>query len=230
MLRETIRYAARESVLETSPHYRTAIGVFGITLPAVLIVGGRIRGVALQSSLSAYYHTKLGGWFIGTLFVIGVFLFFYKYVPPAKAKAKTRFTAVKTGHADAWLGKVAGVCALVVALYPTSIDGIATPTSQIHFAAACALFFCLALFPLMLFSHSRTRPATYLFYGWSMLIVLAAGAIYAFTTDDFKNAVKGSRPLLVIETTLILLFGLSWFQKGRDLAQKAKQVTPRSAA
>ena len=42
---EKLRHAAGSSVLETHPHYRTAIGVLGVLLPVLLVISllGNVR-------------------------------------------------------------------------------------------------------------------------------------------------------------------------------------------
>lgn len=209
MLQEFKR-AANGSILETTAGYRTAIGVMGVLLSPVLVVYGLFRHVPVQGSISAYYHqTTTRDWFVGTLFVIGMFLFFYKYTP-GLTPAKSNIDAVKTGHLDAWLGKAAGIAAVTVALWPTHYpEGTKTFSGYVHYVAAVALFGCLALFPLILFSNSNTRPKLYKAIGWSMLAIL--GVALAWLLLDAKT-----QPLLAIETALITLFGWSWFAKGRD--------------
>lgn len=212
---EDLKRAANGSILETTAGYRTAIGVMGVLLSPVLVTYGLYRQVPIQGSISAYYHqTMTRDWFVGTLFVIGTFLFFYKYTP-GRTPAKSNITAVKTGHLDAWLGKAAGITAVTVALWPTHYpEGTKTFSGYVHYAAAVILFGCLALFPLMLFSNSQTRPRFYKSIGWSMIGVL--GIALAWYLFDAKT-----QPLLAIETALITLFGWSWFAKGRDQATAA---------
>ncbi len=60
------------SVLEPYPKYRTAFGVLGVAVPPALLLWAMDQGV--QNSLSAYYYTKGRDWFVGTLWVVGVFL------------------------------------------------------------------------------------------------------------------------------------------------------------
>jgi len=220
---QQLKHAADSSILETYPHYRTAIGVLGVTLPPILIITSLLaseRGV--ESSISAYYWTGLRDWFVGTLCVIGVFLFFYKYTPRGSGEAQSTVQAVKTGKADAWLGKLAGIGAVCVALFPTNPPPatIAQPPTigMIHGIAAAMLFICLSLFPLLLFCQSRTRPHVYRRIGWTMVVLLALAIANQFAPAAIREAFAPWRPLLAIETALIVLFGVSWFTKGRELA------------
>lgn len=231
---DQLRHALRESVLETHPHYRTAIGVLGVTLPPTLILAWLALGAKVESSISAYYYTPLRDWFVGTLWVIGVFLFFYRYRPRQPGQARSKRVSVQTGAADSWLGKAAGLCAVVVALVPTAPppESKAVPPTigMLHGAAAAILFLCLALFPLLLFSQSRGRRNVYRFLGWTMIALLVLTVAYAFAPAGFKEATAGLRPILILETFLILAFGASWFAKGWELAAHARDDEPSQDA
>ncbi|HJU42596.1 MAG TPA: DUF998 domain-containing protein [Vicinamibacterales bacterium] len=216
----------RPVILETHPHYRTAIGVLGASLPVILIgasLTGFLEPPELQSSISAYYWTAMRDWFVGTLFVIGVFLFFYTYTPHRHgSEARTKYDAVRKGKADAWLGKIAGIAAILVALLPTNPppSTVQPPTiGMLHGVAAGILFTCLALFPLLLFSQSKKKGRVYQMYGWAMLATLASIVMYQFAPESLRNALAPGKPVLFLETFLIFVFGKSWFDKGRELAQ-----------
>jgi hypothetical protein len=75
----------RQHVLATYFGLRTGIAVVGIALPLVLwIVGYFYAHLCLQRSISAYYHAvgptyhSMRNWFVGSLFVVGTFLYLYK--------------------------------------------------------------------------------------------------------------------------------------------------------
>lgn len=223
MLEPIRRVAAKSIFYEVSPHYRTAIGVLGIALPPVLWLIGAIRGVTWQGSISAYYHTVMGDIFVGILWVIGVFLFFYTYHPQDRKNARSENPAVKSGELDAWLGKAAGLSAIIVSLFPTNPPPeapVQPPTiGMIHGIAAAVLFLCLSMFPLKLFSQSRGSESKYRSIGYGMLAVLVALAIYQFSPRSVREAIAALRPVFWLETVLILLFGWGWLAKGRELAR-----------
>lgn len=223
---QQIGRAAAGSVLETHPHYRTAIGVLGASLPVIMIATSLLGNRAPESSISAYYYTSARDWFVGILWVTGIFLFFYRYRPPQPAQARSRWRPVRSGAADSWLGKSAGLCAVVVALFPTApppASSAQPPTiGMIHGMAAAILFLCLALFPLLLFSQSRERGHVYRRYGWLMIGLLVLVVVYVFAPDGIRMAMAHWRPLLVLETLLIVVFAVSWFEKGRELAADGK--------
>lgn len=114
-----------------------------------------------------------------------------------------------------------GICAVLVALLPTTPPASTTqpPTiGLIHGIAAGVLFTCLALFPLLLFSQSKKRGAVYRFYGWVMIVALGLVVVYQFAPESFRTAIAAAKPVLFLETFLITIFGVSWFEKGRELA------------
>lgn len=225
MLRE-LKRAAEGSVLETHPHYRTAIGVLGVSLPILLVLSSLLSRQELQSSISAYYFTSARDVFVGILWVIGVFLFFYRYRPRRPEFANTKMASIKSGAADAWLGKLAGVSAVVVALFPTTpppASAVQPPQiGMVHGFAAAVLFICLSFFPLLLFSQSRTRGHVYRRYGWVMIALLLSVVVFAFAPDEFRESIAPWKPVLVLESLLILVFGLSWFDRGLELASSAR--------
>lgn len=225
MLKE-LKQAAEGSVLETHPHYRTAIGVLGVSLPILLVISSLVQHQALQGSISAYYFTSARDWFVGILWVIGVFLFFYRYRPRQPELARSQKASIRSGAADAWLGKLAGLSAVVVALFPTTPppESPAQPPTigMVHGIAAAILFTCLALFPLLLFSQSRQRGSVYRWYGVTMIVLLLAVVAYAFAPDGLRTTLAPGRPVLVLESLLILVFGVSWFDRGVELAATAK--------
>src|ERR1700761_4410652 len=58
---------------------RAIIGYVGLTLPVVLLLTGIVDG-HIESSISAYYYTKVGNVFTGALCVIGIFLLAYRRI------------------------------------------------------------------------------------------------------------------------------------------------------
>jgi len=208
------------SVLEPNPKYRTAIGVLGVALPPALLIWAMDQGV--QSSISAYYYTAGRDWFVGTLCVIGVFLIFYQYRPQHPELAKSRIPpSIRSGRADAYLGKCAGVAAVLVAPFPTTPPaGLTQPPiiGAAHGAAALVTFASPSLFPLLLFSQSSEKAGLYRACGWLMLVCLALIGIYALSPEALRQALARWRPVLVFEWVLLWVFGYSWFEKGHEPA------------
>ncbi len=216
-LKATSQRVLEGSVLEPNPKYRTAIGVLGVALPPALLVWAMDAGV--QSSISAYYYTAGRDWFVGTLCVIGVFLVFYQYRPQRREMRESRH-AVQSGRADSYLGKIAGLAAVLVALLPTTPPaGLTQPPiiGAAHGAAALVTFATLSLFPLLLFSQSSKKASLYKACGWLMLACIALIGLFALSPDTLRQALAPWRPVLLLEWTLIWTFGYSWFEKGREM-------------
>jgi hypothetical protein len=219
------------SVLQPYPEYRMAIGVLGVTLPPLLVIGNAVKG--LQNSISAYYYTPGRDWFVGILWVIGVFLFFYQYTPRQPGRAKSKMPQIQSGSADAYVGKIAGIAAVLVALFPTNpTAGLSQPPiiGKMHGFAAFVLFASLSLFPLLLFSQSRSNVRLYKWCGWLMLLFLGLIGAYALAPEDVRQSFAPWRPVLVLEWLLIWTFGLSWFAKGFEQAASTAPTSHRAAA
>jgi len=209
------------SVLEPSPKYRTAIGVIGVALPPALLLWALDDGV--QNSISAYYYTGGRDWLVGTLWVIGVFLIFYQYTPRDPEQARSRVASIRSGRADAYVGKCAGVAAVLVALLPTTPpEGLTQPPiiGIAHGAAAFVTFASLSLFPLLLFSQSSEKAALFRLCGWVMLACLALIGVYALSPEALRQTLAPWRPVLLLEWGLVWVFGYSWFEKGRETVLK----------
>ena len=90
------------------------------------------------------------------------------------------------------------------------------------YAAQMAYSFFFALFPLLLFSQSRKRGQLYRAIGWIMIALMLLVAAYAFAPEGIRVTLAPMKPILVLEALLIWAFGLSWFEKGRELAAEEK--------
>ena len=208
-------------VLEPNSTYRKAIGILGVALPPALLIWA--LGEGIQNSISAYYYTSGRDWFVGTLWVIGVFLIFYQFRPRDRRKAASP-DRVESGRLDKVLGKVAGVCAVLVALLPTTPpEGLSQPPliGMAHGGAAFVAFLSLSLFPLLLFSRSTKSARAYKVCGRLMLLSLGSIVAYAFAPETVRQAIAPWKPVLVLEWVLIWVFGYSWFRKGQEFDKEA---------
>ena len=208
-------------VLEPNSKYRKAIGVLGVALPPALLIW--TFGEGIQNSISAYYYTKGRDWFVGSLWVIGVFLIFYQFRPRDGRKTASR-GHVESGRVDKALGKVAGVSAVLVALLPTTPpEGLSQPPiiGMAHGGAAFVAFLSLSLFPLLLFSQSKKSAGVYKVCGWLMLLSLGLIVAHAFAPESVRQALAPWKPILVLEWVLIWVFGYSWFRKGQEFDKEA---------
>lgn len=204
------------------------IGILGITLPVILLAGDGLLmkgSVGARGSLSAYYHSGMRDWFVGTLVIVGFFLMAYR--------------ALDVGWRNRY-SIIAGLAAVVVALAPTGIPGSEadvekweTPLQSyvgistletIHFAAAATLMVSLAFIayqfgreeaalPQQRNSYTAARsPQTWrnIQYACSALIVVSI----AFIVSTKLAGVFDQHSLLIGESVAALAFGFSWLTKG----------------
>lgn len=195
--------------------HRQLIGYLGLLLPIVLYLLAGLRSTTgLQSwkllgSVSAYYDTGAVGVFVGVLFALSLFLFSYRgYV---------------NDRADRIIGKIAGVAALGVPLFPTKPPlGSLGPSwwtpimDKLHLASAIVLFGSFILFALWLFRQSRiprfrdrpqekrARDTVCLLCGIAMLL----GMIWAVIASFLGYSIFWP------ETIAIEAFAVSWLTKG----------------
>lgn len=194
---------------------RRAIGLLGISLPAVMIAGSMLIGdcTLIQSSISHYYFTIMGDVFVSFLIATGVLLISYKGYSTHDNIATT----------------FCGLCAICIAWFPTSNNkdvecairtladsGLRT---DVHYFAA-ALYYCtLAYIPLFLFTKSagaltkqkRTRNMVYRLCGITVLISI----LLIFFEDDIPLLnTEGFKPTFWLEWVANLAYGGSWLIKG----------------
>ena len=111
---------------------RVAIAAIGLALPLVLLIGGALTGCAVQTSLSAYFHTPVRDLFVGMLFLIAAPLHLYHGYSRRENLALN----------------IAAVGAVMVALFPTGLpdtgacltDAARDPAPVLHIIGAFAFF------------------------------------------------------------------------------------------
>ena len=119
-------------------YLRKAIGYLGLTLPFVLAVGGLLSHLAIQDSMSSYYHTDMRNIFVGVLCAIGVFMLSYR--GPERQ--------------DEIAGNLACAFAVGVALFPVNTPDSSSPIGYFHYFFATSLFLTLSYFSLRLFTKT----------------------------------------------------------------------------
>ncbi|MFD0262711.1 DUF998 domain-containing protein [Kitasatospora indigofera] len=206
---------------------RLGIGVIGSLLPVVLPIGNSITSarVALLASMSASYYTHMRNIFVGGLCAVGVFLICYRY-----------------DRREDRLSTVAGVFAVLVALFPTEPPHSLVPDPSrvqvvvgvLHLCFAAALFAVLAFFCLQLFTDSRPeagpRPGrdwVYLVSGWVIVACIAT-----ITVSEVLHLAWDSPLTLTYlgESVAVLAFGLAWLVKSEAAAGLAPGAPPRATA
>lgn len=194
---------------------RKLIGLLGAGLPFVMALGGWIVfQTTIQGSISGYYYTGMRDVFVGILCAIGVFLISYHGYD----------------RADFIAGKLAGVFAIGIAIFPTSPDVQTTPGNgiigSVHYACAALFFLAIAYFSLFQFTKTnpklkptlkkKQRNTVYVVCGWAILVCLA------FIT---MNGLKAGgtiipdeyHPVFWLETVANMAFGISWIVKGEAI-------------
>jgi hypothetical protein len=191
-----------------------AVGLIAVTLPFVVVIGNLVTGGSgLKGSISAYYYTHVGSYFVGSLFALGVFFLSYNYKPLPQYEL------------DNVLSSVASLMAVGVALFPTANDvdtaaGGAKVVSTLHLVFAGVLFGLLAYFALFLFTKSdavgsmtaakRRRNRLYRICGVVIVVALVLiGLAQVLQPPSSWHAV------LFLESAAVIAFGVSWLVKGR---------------
>ena len=215
----------RDPEIITYTSMRMAIGALAVALPFFLLAGSLISGgrLAVQDTISAYYHTRMRDCFVGILCAIAFFLFAYKGYDAE----------------DFLLTKFAGVFAIGdvrAAHCPTLIDrpypaGVIEPlqntngiVSGFHYGFAAGLFTILACISLCLFT--KTHPAElniprstgkmlrnelYVLCGIAIMASVIVIPVYDFVLSPLFRLSK--KPLFWLETSALLFFGLAWIVK-----------------
>jgi hypothetical protein len=200
---------------------RFTIGVLGFLLPLLLVLlePALFDGQpAPRGSLSAYYYSGVREIFVGGLWAIGMFLFAYKFLDFSW---------------ESLLSSLAGVCAVLVAVFPTERPGDGVPlnpfqaklgegvVSGIHYTTAAIFIGLLVPITLMFAREEGRRKSnegrlTWRFWRGFHTVAAALilfGAILAafagITGDPDKGVLYG-------EWIAIWAFAASWLSKGAE--------------
>lgn len=220
---------AQRSIVRSWLLMRVIIGAAGLLLPAVLLLGDWLVLDAAQpgdrGSLSAYYHSGMRDVFVGTLVVAGFFLIAYKLFER---------------NLDNTLSLVAGVLAVGVAVFPTSLpDDVAADLTPVqarlgedlcrNLHLACAVGFIGSLAVLCLFfairegnrsqlrsgTDARFSPTFWRNFHLACTGVIVTSVLFLVATVAFD--VLGDTRVLLCEVGALLGFGASWLAKGAEL-------------
>lgn len=183
---------------------RRVVGALGIGMPIVLLGWGELSRHLWLASLSAYYAFRTRDVFVGCLFTIGCFLFTYHGYD----------------HHDNIVTHVAGVCAILAALIPSTHPGM---QSELHLVFSATLLLLLAYISYFRFTRQGDRPTeaklkrnrVYRRCAVAMLVCIALIAIIDLTRLTAR--LVSIRPVFLLETAALWAFGLSWIVKGGTL-------------
>lgn len=195
---------------------RKTVGWLGIALPPAMIAGNLLLGrcTRLQDTISHYYYTITGDFFVGILCAVALFLFVYR----GYDRRDNLWTCL------------AGFFALCVAFFPTNNNStdscavITLPDNEmrrvIHYVSAACFFLLLAGISLFLFTKSRgtqtrekkLRNKVYRLCG--VVILLCMMLIAAYALPKGSEMWSPYKPVFWLEWTALLAFGTSWLLKG----------------
>lgn len=204
-----------ESLVISVVILRRAIGFIGFFLPFSLVV---LSGFGIQPSISDYYHLPgilVRDVFVGAMCAIGVFMCSYKGFDIR----------------DFWVTTLAGVFAILTALFPVEPLVNPTPSDQTRtwFHLAFAGIFLGSLAFLCLFLFTKTNPKkkptlqkiyrnrVYYVCGWLMVGSLLLLVIRLCLPQGMKDALAPLHPVFWLETVAVMAFGFSWLIKGETL-------------
>jgi hypothetical protein len=196
---------------------RRAIGILGTALPFMISIGGWILfQTEIQASLSGYYYTGMRDVFVGALCAIGVFLLSYKGY-----------------ERDDIAGNFACAFVVGVALFPTAPPGSVSSVVKIigilHLSFAFLFLATLAYFSLCLFTKTDTEEGTplprrkllrnrvYKFCGYTIAICILLMLIKVSLPEELKNSLEPYHPIYWLESTAIIVFGISWLTKSQAI-------------
>ena len=185
---------------------RAIIGYIGLTLPVVLLLAGVVDG-HIESSISAYYYTKVGNVFTGALCVIGIFLLAYRLTSWA---------------VDTITTTLAGIAALGVAFFhaaPKNATLNQLRLANVHLTCATVLFILLGAISLFIFPRdmSPDQPDR----RWRVICYRGLGALIwlSIILMPTLNALAGSfyddnHVFFILETICVMAFAVSFILKG----------------
>jgi hypothetical protein len=197
---------------------RNSLGWIGILLPFILMLGNSLvfKSNCIQDSISRYYYTGMRDVLVGALCAIALFLLYYKGYSDWDKKWKINW--------DKWSSTMAGLCAILVALFPMTENGGLRGSGIVHVTSAVVFFSTLAAISFFLFtikkegeeptSRKLKRNILYKLCGIIIaLCLIAMGFFYFVLNDNFP----GSTFIYWAETIALVAFGVSWITKGGTL-------------
>jgi hypothetical protein len=218
-----------ETEKDTFRRIRKTIGWLGIGLPVILVLLSIIPffKTGVQDSISSYYYTNFRELLTGVLCAVSLFLIRYKGTEnPVFWKNDSRLT------------NIAGVMALLVALFPTNpgdctekiytlIPRCAPWLGWLHFLFAALFFLILAVISINVFTigqNAENKEIPVSILNENYLYRICGYAIILFVilipVCDILKLFPSST--LVLEALALIAFGTAWLIKGRFLGDRGK--------
>jgi hypothetical protein len=203
--------AIQQLILSTFFSLRVGTGVIGVLFPIVLVLGGWLHaGIAVQNSLSAYYHAlgptglSMRDWFVGGLFALGACLYLYKGFSLRENLALN----------------AAGVFAVSIAVNPMYRPEGTGPKISVHGVSAFLFFLAIAFVAVFCGDETlceihdpKIRARYKQAYGFLAILMVASPISVVVMNWLHKN----NRYILMLEVAGIYAFAAFWFTKTREL-------------
>jgi len=203
---------------------RIVVGILGITMGFAVVLLGFFQSCKIQDCISDYYYTNVQDFLVGVLIAVGVFLLCYRGYEKI----------------DTVVNITTGICAIGVATFP---DGFAagkagifwlpgSVTMYVHLACAGLFFLLIGFNSMFLFTRTEreknlqgvwcnqpmsvnkvARNKIYFWCGFIIFFCLVFDALCMTLLSKFVPA----HISLVLETIMLVAFGVSWLIKGETL-------------
>ena len=212
----------QEHIYKTYFWLRGGLCLLAFVFPFLLWGIGSWNEIPLQNSISDYYfafappNSELRAFpgrvvFVGVLFALGFFLILYR-----------GFSSTEN-----WTLNIAGLSALIVALFPTKTPAYCTNCASnaysfyVHYAAAIVLFVCIAFVAwacseetLVQLPEPKRRYFRMGYYALAIIMVVTPAAVITMTYI-FGIYHKW---IFIVETVGIVMFSAYWALKSYELS------------
>ena len=208
----------QKNILSTYFTLRMGIVVLSVALPLILYFGGKLGGIDLLNSMSAYYGAHDGlmrNWLVGILWAVGSFLYLYK------------------GYStlENILLNLAGAFAVGVAMVPCNCwSEPPLPSVRLHAFVAVSFFLSMAAVCLFcagdtitLLPDQKTRDAfkrRYRIIGTMLVASPAAALLVSYVLRQFDNY------KFFVEAFGVWMFAAYWLVKSRSSRSRRLKSAP----
>jgi hypothetical protein len=139
-------------------YFKRFLGFLAIAFPFLLLLGRMLfDGFGMENSISDYYYTSMKNVLVGGLVALAILLICYRYA-----------------RVDDVASTLAGLCAIGVAIFPTSPAGEhsqrATVTGYAHYAFAATFFLILAFYSIFIFTEPFAPFPRFRRFMWRVLL------------------------------------------------------------
>ncbi|AWH92884.1 hypothetical protein [Dietzia lutea] len=208
--------APADYIIETYFVLRILIAGGALVLPPALVVWALVDPrVEMMDSLSAFYYTPARSLFVGILVAIGVALVAYR--------GYTR--------GENLLLNLAGVLAVVVALFPTAdpaMPGAAPTASSVIHAVAAVAFFVLASLSIFFYGQetldSVRDPRVGRRYRVAYRVLVVLVLVFPVLALVVAWLVESWAVLFAVEAAALYAFAAFWLVKTYELARSQTRL------